>query len=129
MDRARLDRACQIQPLESVLKPLAALNLTQFLGAFNDNLFKFALAFLFIDLEGEEKSHEILSLASALFVLPFILLGAPAGQLADRFSKSRYIICTKALELLVMTSALFAVAWHIKWLSFFLSIYRDAFLS
>ncbi|CRX37494.1 MFS transporter [Estrella lausannensis] len=102
------------------MRPLTALNLTQFFGAFNDNLFKFALVFLFIDIEGKEKSHEILSLASALFVLPFILLGAPAGQLTDKYSKSRFITLTALLELGIISAAFFGVAYRLKGLSFFL---------
>lgn len=115
MDRAQLDRVGEI-----FLRPLTALNLTQFFGAFNDNLFKFALVFLFIQIEGEEKSHEILSLASALFVLPFILLGTPAGQLTDKYSKSRFIILTAILELIVISVAFFGVYYRLKGLSFFL---------
>jgi len=101
------------------MRPLDFLNITQFLGAFNDNLFKFGLAFFLIELEGTDKTSEILGLSSAVFVLPFILFGAPAGQLADKSSKNRLIVLTKVLELVAMALASVTMYFHLKWLSLF----------
>jgi 1-acyl-sn-glycerol-3-phosphate acyltransferase len=77
----------------------------QFLGAFNDNVFKQALVIL---LAYQTASYSAMSsdtlqnLAQALFVLPFFLFSATAGQLADKYEKSRLITITVAIELAVM---------------------------
>ena len=77
----------------------------QFLGAFNDNVFKQALVIL---LAYQTASYTTMSsdtlqnLAQALFVLPFFLFSATAGQLADKYEKSRLITITVAIELAVM---------------------------
>jgi 1-acyl-sn-glycerol-3-phosphate acyltransferase len=77
----------------------------QFLGALNDNVFKQALVIL---LAYQTASFTTLSsdvlqnLAQALFILPFFLFSATAGQLADKFEKSRLITVTVAIELAVM---------------------------
>jgi len=77
----------------------------QFLGALNDNVFKQALVILlafqttsFTTL----RSDTLQNLAQALFVLPFFLFSATAGQFADKFEKSRLITVTVAIELGVM---------------------------
>ncbi|HEX7054465.1 MAG TPA: MFS transporter [Burkholderiales bacterium] len=77
----------------------------QFLGALNDNLFKQALVIL---LAYQTASYTALSsdtlqnLAQALFVLPFFLFSATAGQIADKLEKSRLITVTVAIELVCM---------------------------
>jgi 1-acyl-sn-glycerol-3-phosphate acyltransferase len=77
----------------------------QFLGALNDNLFKQALVIL---LAYQTASYTTMStdvlqnLAQALFVLPFFLFSATAGQLADKYEKSRLIAITVMIELAVM---------------------------
>ncbi len=88
-----------------------ALNVTQLLGAFNDNLFKNAIALI---AAGNASEHFLgpgafaaygdrpEALVSALFTLPFILLGAFAGALADRHSKSRMMVLLKGTELVLM---------------------------
>jgi acyl-[acyl-carrier-protein]-phospholipid O-acyltransferase/long-chain-fatty-acid--[acyl-carrier-protein] ligase len=91
------------------------LNITQFIGALNDNIFKLLAAFLFIKIEGVEKSHEILALAGTVFVLPFLLFAAISGRLADHLSKSRFIIVTSFLETLVTIFGTFAIALESKW--------------
>jgi 1-acyl-sn-glycerol-3-phosphate acyltransferase len=77
----------------------------QFLGAMNDNVFKQALVILlayqtasFTSLS----SDTLQNVAQALFILPFFLFSATAGQLADKFEKSRLITLTVALELVIM---------------------------
>src|SRR5579864_613802 len=50
-----------------------------------------------------------LSLAGAVFVLPFLLFAGYAGQLADRFSKTRVLQITKAFEILIMITGLVAL--------------------
>ncbi|MEO8718927.1 MAG: MFS transporter [Burkholderiales bacterium] len=77
----------------------------QFLGAFNDNVFKQALVIL---LAYQTASFTTLSsdtlqnLAQALFILPFFLFSATAGQIADKYEKSTLITITVAIELAVM---------------------------
>ena len=81
---------------------------TQFLGAFNDNLFKNALivmlAFQATDTLGLS-SNTLINLAAGLFILPFFLFSASFGQLADKLEKSRLIRLTKLLEMGIMLGA------------------------
>ncbi|HSN70552.1 MAG TPA: hypothetical protein VLT59_03545, partial [Steroidobacteraceae bacterium] len=79
--------------------------LTQFLGAFNDNVFRNALAVLIafgtttaIGLS----SDTLINLSAGLFILPFFLFSALAGQFADKYEKSRLIRRIKVLEIGIM---------------------------
>lgn len=81
------------------------LNVTQFLGALNDNVFKLLLIFFLITLEGAESAGRVAALAGALFVVPFLLFSPAAGMLADRVGKNRIIVATKAMEVAVMALA------------------------
>jgi len=77
----------------------------QFLGAMNDNVFKQALVILLAYQTASftsMSSDTLQNLAQALFILPFFLFSATAGQLADKYEKSRLITITVALELGVM---------------------------
>jgi 1-acyl-sn-glycerol-3-phosphate acyltransferase len=77
----------------------------QFLGAMNDNVFKQALVILLAYQTASftsVSSDTLQNLAQALFILPFFLFSATAGQLADKYEKSRLITITVTLELLVM---------------------------
>ena len=67
------------------------LFVTQFLGAFNDNLFRTAMVMLVIyGIYGDPKHEAAFSaVAGALFIAPFFLLSALAGQLADANDKAR----------------------------------------
>jgi len=86
---------------------------TQFLGAFNDNLYKNALVVL-ITFESTRYTTMspgvLVNLAAGLFILPFFLFSATSGQLADKFEKSRLIRATKLLEIVVMGLAVVAFA-------------------
>src|ERR1700753_4229422 len=94
------------------------LNVTQFLGALNDNIYKLLIVYFFIQLEGIEYSHQILASTGATFVIPFLLFSAVSGIMADRFSKRDIIIITKILELLIMGFSVVAFAFHSKWGSY-----------
>ncbi len=85
------------------------LNATQFLGALNDNVFKLLVIYLLINIKGPAAANTILSLAGAIFVIPFLLFSSSAGILADRLSKRTIIVYTKILELLIMSFGLIAV--------------------
>lgn len=77
----------------------------QFLGALNDNVFKQALVILltYSTASYTTMSTDILqNLAQGLFVLPFFLFSATAGQLADKYEKSRLISITVAIEFACM---------------------------
>jgi acyl-[acyl-carrier-protein]-phospholipid O-acyltransferase / long-chain-fatty-acid--[acyl-carrier-protein] ligase len=86
------------------------LNITQFLGALNDNFFKFLIAFFLIDLQGSENSATIMSFTGAAIVAPFLLFSATAGKLADGFSKRNIIVYSKVMEVIVMSLGTFSFA-------------------
>ena len=66
----------------------AALFWCQFLSALNDNLLKNALAMLVVYKLAIEKGPVIGTLAGAALIIPFFLLSALAGQLADKYDKA-----------------------------------------
>ena len=77
----------------------------QFLGAFNDNVYKNALVTLLafqVTSAAVADSGTLIVLSGALFILPFFLFSATAGQLADKYEKSRFIQYVKLLEILIM---------------------------
>ena len=76
------------------------LLVTQFLVALNDNMFRWLIVPIGKDLVGQDLA---LSLGAACFLLPFVVLAAPAGFLADRFSKRRVMIGCKVAEIVIMT--------------------------
>ena len=80
---------------------------TQFLGAANDNLFKFAFTVLVTyQLQVEWLPPSLAGLAiGALFILPFLLFSATSGQLADKYPKEVLIRFVKSLEIAIMLLA------------------------
>lgn len=81
---------------------------TQFLGAFNDNLFKNALVVLltFQAARWTTLAPELLAnLAAGVFILPFFLFSATAGQLADKYDKAMLARLVKVLEMAIMAIA------------------------
>ncbi len=102
---------------------LRALLVTQFLGAFNDNAWKLIVSLLAIKaattgLDGsaaQSAAQTETSIAFIAFMLPMLLISLPAGAIADRISKRRVIIGTKALEVVLMagaTAILFVAPGH-----------------
>ena len=88
---------------------------TQFLGAFNDNLFKNALVVLltFHAASWTTLAPEILTnLAAGIFIVPFFLFSATAGQLADKFDKAKLARLVKVLEMLIMGVAALGFFMH-----------------
>jgi len=77
---------------------------TQFLGAFNDNLFKQLMLLLAIPIAGVGLDKQ--GIATAIFSLPFILFSGYAGFLSDRHSKRPIIIMSKVAEIAVMLMGL-----------------------
>lgn len=84
---------------------LAWLNTSQFLGIVNDNIYKWVLVFLLIEMRWKSETS-IISIAGAIYVIPFLLFSSLAGALADRFSKQRLLALLKALEILFMAFAI-----------------------
>jgi len=82
---------------------------TQFLGAGNDNLFKFAFTVMITyQLQVSWLPPSLAGLAiGALFILPFLLFSATAGQATDKFDKTRVIRFVKNLEIAIMLLAAF----------------------
>ena len=93
---------------------LAPLFVTQFFGAFNDNLFKqaFIVILTFGGLVAADETGIYVNFAAGLFILPFFLFSATAGTLADRFEKSRLIRFVKIGEIGV--AALAGIALYLE---------------
>ena len=82
--------------------------MTQGLGAFNDNIFKNALAALLV-FEGSQmaglNTDQVVNLSAMLFILPFFLFSALFGQFADKYEKSVQIQRVKLFEVVIMLLA------------------------
>ena len=78
---------------------------TQLLNAFNDNLFKNAMVLFVVYsvYNSEEAEAQFSAIASGLFILPFFILSALSGQLADMRDKATIIRWIKAAEIGIMT--------------------------
>ena len=89
----------------------AALFYTQFLGAFNDNVFKQAIVLLFVygGLMAADSINLFVNLAAGLFILPYFLFSATAGQLADKFEKAALVRIIKIAEVFIALLAGLAV--------------------
>jgi 1-acyl-sn-glycerol-3-phosphate acyltransferase len=92
---------------------------TQFLGAFNDNVFKTALLTIITYEAASWTTTDVgllNNLIPGLFILPFLLFSATAGQLADKFEKSMLIRYVKLLEIAIMLVAALGWVSHTLWL-------------
>jgi acyl-[acyl-carrier-protein]-phospholipid O-acyltransferase/long-chain-fatty-acid--[acyl-carrier-protein] ligase len=78
----------------------------QFLGAANDNAFKYTLILFVVARSSEARGLELSTLATFVFPIPFLLFSPLAGFFADRFRKSRLLVFTKAPEILAMALAI-----------------------
>jgi acyl-[acyl-carrier-protein]-phospholipid O-acyltransferase/long-chain-fatty-acid--[acyl-carrier-protein] ligase len=83
---------------------------TQFLGAFNDNVYKMIVSVGAVEMAANSLfGSRYLAIAGAVFVLPYILFAGYAGQIADRFSKTRVLQYTKAFEIVIMLAGIAAL--------------------
>lgn len=85
---------------------------TQFLGAFNDNIYKNTLMLIMAYGAAEQlgaNTHIVLNLAAVLFILPFLLFSALGGQIADKYEKSSLIKKIKLLEVIIMLAGAYAL--------------------
>ena len=110
--------------------------LTQFLGAFNDNVFKQIVLLLALPVAGAgamQSSEDMQGWATFVFSLPFVLFSGFAGFLSDRFSKTPIIVYCKVAEIVVMFLGLIAfyyygsVGWLGTWTVLFLMATQSAF--
>jgi 1-acyl-sn-glycerol-3-phosphate acyltransferase len=87
---------------------------TQLLGAFNDNVFRNATLVLITAFMGlsQQQQSAYTNLAPALFILPFFFFSATAGQLAEKFEKTRIIRAVKVFEIVVMSIAALGFYGH-----------------
>jgi MFS family permease len=90
------------------------LFVTQFLGAFNDNLYKSAMVILatYAIYNDETKEATFNAVAGALFILPFFLFSALAGQWADSRDKAKIIRWVKTAEIVIMVFGAAGLVLH-----------------
>jgi len=98
------------------------LFVTQFLGAFNDNAYRQTLVILvtygLIQIGGNDP-RVLITAAAGVFILPYFLFSAIAGQLADKLEKSRLILFVKIMEIAVMGLAAAGFLLGYVWLLMF----------
>ena len=97
------------RPLLSRDRSFWGMTATQFLGAFNDNLFKQLILLWCLSLPGRENA-DYQGIAGALFALPFVLFSGVAGYLADRNSKRGIVVLCKVGEIVIMALGMLAFA-------------------
>lgn len=87
---------------------------TQFLNAFNDNFYKMAMVVLVTFTIYKDPATEAWfnALAGGLFILPYFLFSALAGQLADRGDKTRIIRLVKTAEIFIMIGGALGIYFH-----------------
>ncbi|MCA9122109.1 MAG: MFS transporter [Planctomycetaceae bacterium] len=92
-------------------RSFVGMTATQFLGAFNDNLFKQALLLLFVAVPVAEGTRDLQWLGTLVFSVPFILFSGYAGYLSDRNGKRTVIYLSKVAEIVIMAmgAILFAI--------------------
>jgi acyl-[acyl-carrier-protein]-phospholipid O-acyltransferase/long-chain-fatty-acid--[acyl-carrier-protein] ligase len=94
------------------------LNVTQFLGALNDQVYKWLLVYLLIDLKGPEYANTILAISGAVFVIPFVVFSSVCGKLADNHSKTYILRLSKFLEIVIMALGVAAFYVQNEWVCY-----------
>ncbi|PCJ57612.1 MAG: hypothetical protein COA79_15310 [Planctomycetota bacterium] len=95
----------EISLIRKARKKFVALATAYFLGVFNDNFYKQAACLIAVAAGQNEFQGE----ATILFALPFLLLAAPAGWLADHYSKRNVIVWGKFIEILAMSAGAYGI--------------------
>lgn len=98
------------------------------LGVFNDNFFKQAVMLIAVYIG----KPELQNLAVIIFTLPWLLFAAPAGWLADRFSKGKIVIAAKLLELVAMgfgAAGVLLLSWPLIMVMMFLMALQSTIFS
>lgn len=110
-------------PNESIFQDQSfwGLALAQFLGAFNDNLFKQLILLLSVptaaaiaaaEQQGQVAGSDVQGWATAVFSLPFVLMSGFAGFLSDKYSKQFVIFCAKCAEIGIMFLGMLAFLYY-----------------
>jgi acyl-[acyl-carrier-protein]-phospholipid O-acyltransferase/long-chain-fatty-acid--[acyl-carrier-protein] ligase len=82
------------------------LFVTQFLGAFNDNLLKNSMVILItFRLASDGNARLLVTAAAGLFIFPFFLFSATAGQVADKIDRAKITRVIKFIEIIIMAAA------------------------
>ncbi len=95
------------------------LILTQLLGCANDNILRWLVIGIGKDFVEPSRVSWILTLGTATFVAPYLFLAAPAGYLADRFSKRTVIVTCKAAEIVIMSLVIVGIIIGNIWFMLF----------
>src|SRR5262245_19389433 len=82
---------------------------TQFLTAANDNIFRWLVIGLGKQHVAESQHNSILTAGTVCLVLPYLVLAAPAGYLADRYPKRSVILGCKLAEIVIMLIGVVAI--------------------
>jgi acyl-[acyl-carrier-protein]-phospholipid O-acyltransferase/long-chain-fatty-acid--[acyl-carrier-protein] ligase len=95
-----------------------ALIVTQFFGAFNDNVLKTLVTLLVVAwVANLNHRNSLVSASGAVFVAPFLIFSMIAGRVSDRVGKPRVIVSTKFWEFLVIAAAIFSLlGGSIQWM-------------
>ncbi|MFC4269991.1 MFS transporter [Sneathiella chungangensis] len=115
-------------------KRFLPLFVVQILGAFNDNIFKNAMIILFtyraVDNSGVD-GEILVTLAAGIFILPFFLFSALAGQIADKYEKSALVRIIKFAEIIIMMTGAIAFyigdSWALMTVLFFMGVQSTFF--
>ncbi len=95
------------------------LFVTQALSAFNDNAFRFAVASILISTMPKDQSGLLNTISAGLFVIPFFLFSATAGQLADKYDKALMARRIKLLEIGIVILSVYSLFHEGVWLKQF----------
>ena len=105
------------------MAPFKSFFCSQFLGAFNDNVFKNALVILitFYSVEVLGLSPQMLvPLAGGIFIFPFFIFSGTAGQISDKYSRVKLVKIIKFCEIIIMVLA--AVGFYLDSFEFLLAV-------
>ena len=104
-------------------RKLGPLFVTQFGGAFNDNIYKNAFAVLLVYGLAQQRGYDaelLVNLTQAIFILPYLLFATYAGALGDIYDKARLIRYTKIMELIIVLLAI--IAFYVRNIPLFIFI-------
>jgi len=103
-------------PTKNPLGSFKFLNVAQFTGALNDNIFKLVAIYAIVVAWPDVGTKQTMGLVGIAFALPFLLFLGWAGSLADRIAKDKILRVTKFVEVLIMAFAIFAIFTANAWL-------------
>lgn len=94
------------------------LFITQFFGAFNDNLLKNAMIIMityYLAIHEGINSQVLVTIAAGLFILPFFIFSSLAGQFADKYDRAKLARIIKLFEIIIMLLAAIGFIMHSAW--------------